>query len=151
MTYRYVLRIRKTKNTEKITVEAWPSRKELATPAEMRRPTFIIGSLKGPKTSLVYYQIKALLNKYGAKKVKTGLVLQFPQQSIEAIVDAYRTGLMLATLSKARTDEEAENVLRYIEKCTPEEIWFWTSKYLGIINNSPLSDKVVKALATLAK
>jgi hypothetical protein len=151
MTYRYVLRIRKTKNTEKITVEAWPSRKELATPTEIRRPSFIIGSLKGPKTSLVYYQVKALLNKYGAKKVKTGFVLQLPQKNIEAIVDAYRTGLMLAALSKAKTIEEAENILRYIEKCTPEEIWFWTSKYLGIINRGPHPDKVFEALAALAR
>jgi hypothetical protein len=151
MTYRYVLRIRKTKNTEKITVEAWPGRKELATPTEMRRPSFIIGSLKGPKTSLVYYQVRALLNKYGAKRIKTGSVLQFPQQNVEAIVDAYRTGLMLAALSEARTGEEAENILRYIEKCTTEEIWFWTSKYLGIINRNSQPDKVVKALATLAR
>ncbi len=150
MTYRYVLRIRKTKNT-KIAVEAWPSRKELATPTELRRPSFIIGSLKGPKTSLVYYQVKTLLNKYGAKKVKSGSVLQFTQKSTEAIVDAYRIGLMLAALSKARTDEEAENILRYLEKCTPEEIWFWTSKYLSIINSGPQPDKVVEALATLAR
>jgi len=150
MTYKYVLRIRKTKNTEKIAVEAWPSRKELAAPTEMRRPSFIIGTLKGPKTSLVYYQVKALLNKYAAKKVKTGYILQFPQQSTEAIVDAYRIGLMLATLSKARSDEKAENVLRYIENCTPEEIWFWTSKYLGIIKRDIQSEKVIEALTVLA-
>ena len=151
MTYKYILRIRKTKNTEKIAVEAWPSRKELADPTELRRPSFIIGTLKGSKTNLVYYQVKALLSKYGTKKVKTGYILQFPQQSTEAIVDAYRIGLMLAALSKSRTDEEAENILRYIEKCTPEEIWFWTSKYLGIINSGPQPDKVVQALATLAR
>ena len=151
MTYRYVLRIRRLTNKERITVEAWPSRKEIATPTELRKPCFIIGSLSGPRTILVHYIVKELVKKYGALRTRKGLIIRFPDKSVEAIIDAYRLGLLLASLSKAKTDEEAENILRYIEKCTPEEVWFWTSKYLGLIKKATKPEKVIEALAILAK
>jgi len=151
MTYRYVLRLKRMANKEKITVEAWPSKKEISTPTELRQPCFIIGSLSGPRTILVYYMIKELVKKYGAKRTKKSLIVQFPDKSIESIVDAYRLGLLLASLSKAKTNEEAENIIRYVEKCTAEEVWFWTSKYLGLISKSTQPEKVINALAILAK
>ncbi len=151
MTYRYVLRLKRIADKEKITVEAWPNKKEIVTPAELRRPCFIIGSLSGPRTNLIYYMVRELAKKYGVKRTKKSLIIQFPDKSIEAILDAYRIGLLLASLSKAKTDEEAENILRYVEKCTAEEVWFWTSKYLGLIRKSTRPEKVIKALAILAK
>jgi hypothetical protein len=151
MTYRYVLRIKRLTNKERITVEAWPSRREIATPTELRKPCFIIGSLSGPRTILVHYMIKELIKKYGAKRTKKSLIIYFPDKSIEAIIDAYRLGLLLASLSKVKTDEEAENILRYIDKCTPEEVWFWTSKYLGLIKKVTKPEKVIEALTILAK
>lgn len=151
MTYRYVLRIKRLTNKERITVEAWPSRREIATPTELRKPCFIIGSLSGPRTILVHYMIKEFIKKYGAKRTKKSLIIYFPDKSIEAIIDAYRLGLLLASLSKVKTDEEAENILRYIDKCTPEEVWFWTSKYLGLIKKVTKPEKVIEALTILAK
>jgi len=150
MTYRYILRLSRIRDKEKITVEAWPSRKELATPAEHRRPSFIIGSLSGQRTNYVYFMVKELVNKYGAKKTKTGLTLRFPEKEIQAIVEAYRLGLMLTALSKAKNESQADSIIRYLEGCTAEEIWFWTSKYLGIIKRDTQSEKVIKALTVLA-
>jgi hypothetical protein len=151
MTYRYVLRVKRLTNKERITVEAWPSRREIATPTELRKPCFIIGSLSGPRTILVHYMIKEFIKKYGAKRTRKSLIIYFPDKSIEAIIDAYRLGLLLASLSKVKTDEEAENILRYIDKCTPEEVWFWTSKYLGLIKKVTKPEKVIEALTILAK
>ncbi|MEM4546915.1 MAG: hypothetical protein QW328_09175 [Nitrososphaerota archaeon] len=150
MTYRYVLRFIKNDKLERITVEAWPKRKELATLKELRKPSFIIGKLTGERTSMIHYLIKELLNKYGAEKTKSGYVIRFPENVIEAINDAYRVGLTLAILSMVTSGEEAESVLRYIERCTPEEIWFWTSKLLGVIKKDASPKKVVEALAILA-
>jgi hypothetical protein len=95
--------------------------------------------------------IKEFIKKYGAKRTKKSLIIYFPDKSIEAIIDAYRLGLLLASLSKVKTDEEAENILRYIDKCTPEEVWFWTSKYLGLIKKVTKPEKVIEALTILAK
>jgi len=150
VTYRYILRFIKNSNSKRITVEAWPRRKGLATSQELRKPSFIIGKLTGERTSMAHYLIKELLNKYGAEKTKSGFIIRFPENVIEAIIDVYRIGLALAILSKVKTDEEAENVLRYIERCTPEEIWFWTSKLLGFIRKDTSPNKVVEALAILA-
>jgi hypothetical protein len=151
MTYRYVLRVRSLTNGERITVEAWPNRKELATPTELRKPSFVIGSLSGPRTILVRYLVNEFVKKYGAERTKKGMIIRFPDRSIEAIIDAYRLGLLLASLSNAETDDEAECILRYVEKCTPEEVWFWTSKYLGFIRRSARPERVIKALTILAK
>ncbi|MEM0337732.1 MAG: hypothetical protein QW683_07450 [Candidatus Caldarchaeum sp.] len=149
MTYRYLLRYVKNRKSQRITVEAWPRRKELATPPELRKPSFIIGKLNGQRTELTIYLIKELTHKYGAQKTKTGFVIRFPE-TIEAIADAYRVGLALAILSEASTEEEAENALRYVERSAPEEIWFWTSKLLGIIKTDASPNKVIRALAILA-
>lgn len=150
MTYRYVLRFIRYNKTEKITVEAWPRKKELATPQELRKPSFIIGTLTGKRTSMAYYLTRELVSKYGAIKTKRGFIIRFPDNSIDAILDAYHIGLVLATISNASTEVEAENALRYIERCTPEEIWFWTSKLLGIIRKSIPAQNVVRALTILA-
>jgi len=41
--------------------------------------------------------------------------------------------LTMAVPSKAETDQQAERMVNYIMTCTPEEVWFWTSKYLNAI------------------
>ena len=151
MTYRYILRIKHQGISREISVEAWPTRKELASINEKRRPSFIIGSLSGERTILVDYIIKDLAKKYDVKKTRKGFKIIFPEKNIHAIAEAYKIGLLLATISIAKNYQEAENILHYIEKCTPEEIWFWTSKYLGIIRKDAKPEKVVEALALLAK
>jgi len=151
LTYKYILRLRHIGQNKIVRVEAWPANKKLATPNEIKRPSFIIGSLKGPRTTYVHYIIKDLAKKYGTKKTKTGFKIIFPKNNTNAIIEAYRTGLLLASLSLTKNDKEAENLFHYIEKCTPEEIWFWTSKFLSVIKRDVKPKKVIKALAVLAK
>lgn len=151
MTYRYILRVKNNGNKRKLAVEAWPNKKGLATKKEKSKPSFIIGSLSGPKTHILDFIVKDLSKKYETKPTKTGFKIIFPEKSIEAIAEAYRIGLMLAALSISRDQHEDESIIRYIEKCTPEEIWFWTSKYLGMITKQSKPQKVVSALAILAK
>lgn len=151
MTYRYLIRYKIGKKYNKLSVEAWPKNKQLATNHELRKPSFVIGSLKGERIKLVQFIVKDLINKYGAKQTKTGFIIHLPPNNTEDIITAYRTGLLLASLSKTRKDEEADNIIRYIYRCTPEEIWFWTSKYLGIIRDDTTPEKVIQALTILAK
>jgi len=151
MTYRYILRLRHRGQNRTLSVEAWPASKKLATPNERRKPSFVIGSLTGPRTAYIDYIVKDLVKKYETRKTKTGFKIVFPENNINAIVEAYRIGLLLAALSLTENDQEVENLFHYIEKCTPEEIWFWTSKYLGIIKRDAKPEKVVMALTILAK
>jgi len=57
---------------------------------------------------------------------------------------------MLASLAKAKNDEAAEHIARDLDRCTPEEIWFWTSNYPGSIRRYTQSEKVIEALTVLA-
>jgi len=150
MTYKYVLKYSKGKR-EKVSVEAWPRSRALALPNERNRPSFVIGSLRGTRVSMVRFNIKELAQKYGAKRKGSGLRIDFPAESVEAVADAYRAGLMVAALSKDATDQQAERIASYVMTCTAEEVWFWTSKYLNILGREESPETVVRALAVLAR
>jgi hypothetical protein len=150
LTYRYVLKYSKAKN-EKVSVEAWPRSRKLALPHELRRPSFVIGSLKGGRVVMVRSYIRELASKYGSRRTRTGFRVDFPPESMEAIVDAYRVGLTVATLSYAETDELAEKVMRYVMSCMPEEVWFWTSKFLGVVREEADRSRVINALCVIGE
>jgi len=148
LTYKYVLKYSKGKK-EKVSVEAWPKSRELALPHELRHPSFIIGSLKGSRVIMIRPYIKERVAKYGGRRTRTGLRIDFPPKSMEAMVDAYRIGLATAALSYAETDETAEKVMGYIMSCTPEEVWFWTSKFLGLVSKETGGLRVINALCVI--
>lgn len=59
---------------------------------------------------------------------------------------AYRIGLATALLARAKNPREMEQGVRYILSATPEEVWFWTSKWL----NEDLGGRAIQALAIMS-
>jgi hypothetical protein len=59
---------------------------------------------------------------------------------------AYRIGLAVALLSKARNHREMEKGVRYVLDATPEEVWFWSSKWL----DDSLGERALQALAVMS-
>jgi len=149
MPYRYVVKWRKAPN-EAITVEAWPKDKSLALPNERHKPSFTIGKLRGTRTIMLWQLIKDLTNKYKSKYKGRTTRVDLPQGNIPAIADAYRLGLAAAALSHIKSEEAAEHALRYITRATQEEIWFWASKYLGVVDEAIETQRVVEALCILS-
>ncbi|MEM3464984.1 MAG: hypothetical protein QXU11_08095 [Thermoproteota archaeon] len=148
MVYKYVLKYSKGKQ-EKVRVEAWPKSRSLALTNELRRPSFIIGSLTGGRVLMVRPYLRELADKYGFKKTRVGFKIEFPSDSTGAIVDAYRIGLMIAAISHAETEESAEQAMHYVLSCTPEEVWFWTSKFLGVVYDNVERSRVIDALCII--
>jgi len=60
--------------------------------------------------------------------------------------DAYRIGLATALLSKAADAYEMERGVRYVLTATPEEVWFWTSKWL----DENVGQRTIQALAVIS-
>jgi hypothetical protein len=59
---------------------------------------------------------------------------------------AYRIGLAAALLNRAKDHREMERCVRYILNATPEEVWFWSSKWL----DEDLSERAMHALAIMS-
>lgn len=148
MPFRYVMRWGRGE-MESISVEAWPRNKEVALPKERRKPSFVIGSIKGGRVIMLHHLIKKITKSYGAVQRGNVLRVNFPQDDLNAIADAYRLGLAAATLANVESDESAEVVLRYVMRCSKEEIWFWASKYLSVVDDGIAVERVIKALCLI--
>jgi len=149
MTYRYVLKWR-TGEKSKISVEAWPSSPKIALPHEKRKPSFVIGSIKGKRTVLLMSIVEELKKKYKVKQ-KNGLNrIDFPFDDIEAIADVYRIGLASEVVSRAQDIDSADGSLQYVLRSTTEEIWFWASKLLGVVGSKIDAARVLGALSILS-
>ena len=59
---------------------------------------------------------------------------------------AYRIGLATALLSKVSNALDMERGVRYVLTATPEEVWFWTSKWL----DNSVGEKTIQALALMS-
>lgn len=149
MPYRYILKWKRGYE-ESITIEAWPKTKELALPNENRRPSFTIGRLKGSRTIMLRQQMEEAISTYGCRKRGTTISIHFPKDDIPAIATAYRIGLAAGVLTGIRNSKAIEHAYQYVMSATQEEIWFWASKMLGVIDRAPRKRSVIKALATLA-
>ena len=134
---------------EEVRVEAWPKMKSLALPHEKRRPSFIVGKVKGVKVSLLWPYLLRLERKYPSKMQKTKLIIEIPDEDIQSISEAYRIGFAATALTESKSINEAEKALNYILSCPDEEIWFWTSKYLKVIGEGTAANKVIKAILQL--
>ena len=149
MPYRYVVKWRKAPH-EAITVEAWPKDKSLALPEERNKPSFTIGKLKGTRTIMLWQAVNDLAVRYGSKTLGFTTRINLPQDDISAIADAYRLGLAAAAIDHIESEQAAEHALRYITRATQEEIWFWASKYLGVIDEAIKTRRVVEALCIIS-
>ncbi len=149
MTYKYVLKW-KTGEKSKIVVEAWPSSDKIALSSERKKPSFVIGSTKGKRTIILMSIIEELKKKYKVKN-KNGLHrIDFPFDDIEAIADVYRIGLAAEVVTKSKDFDSADGSLQYILRSTTEEIWFWSSKLLGVVGSKIDASRVINALTMLS-
>jgi hypothetical protein len=149
MPYIYRVKWRQAPN-QYITVEAWPRHKDLTLPEEKNKPSFTIGKLEGTRTIMLWQFMKDLEKRYKTKS-KNGLKrIDLPPDDINAIAEAYRLGLAAAALSYIDNTDAADHTLKYITRATKEEIWFWASKYLSVIDDGIPINKVVQALCMLS-
>ena len=149
MTYKYVVKYRRLP-VEEVTVEAWPSDPRLALEGEVRKPSFSIGRLDGPRTFLLMSTVHDLAKRFGYRRYGQVTHVRIPNNDVSGVADAYRVGLAAAALSLIPSEESAENAYRYIMRATEEEIWFWASKYLGVVGDGIKVEKVVEALCVIS-
>ncbi len=84
--------------------------------------------------------------KFPTKKYNKTIHIILNENDDEAYESAYRIGLAAALINKAKTPEEIQKHIRYIQSAMPEEIWFWTSKLL----DEEIGEKALNALAILS-
>jgi len=149
MPYRYVVKWNKAP-PESIRVEAWPRDRSLALPEEKHKPSFTIGRLKGTRTIMLWHLVDDLASRYGSTTKRQTKTIDLPPDDIQAIADAYRLGLAAAALNHIKSEEAAEHTFRYITRATQEEIWFWASKYLGVVDEAIKTQRVVEALCIIS-
>ena len=149
MPYRYVLKWRRGYK-ESIIVEAWPKSKELALQTEQRKPSFVVGRLSGSRTIMLRELVEDTIKRYGSKTNRASVKVDFPKDDVQAIAVAFRIGLLAAILAEIQDQDSAENAYEYVMSATQEEIWFWASKMLGVIDRQPRKLDVVRALVTLS-
>jgi len=149
MPYKYIVKWQKAPN-ETITVEAWPKDRELALPEERRKPSFTIGKLKGTRNIMLWQTVNDLAKRYGSTQRRHTFRIDLPPDDIPAIADAYRLGLAAAALSHIKSDEAAEHAFQYTTRATQEEIWFWASKYLGVVDEAIKTNRVIKAICVIS-
>jgi len=149
MTYKYIVKWRRAP-PEYITVEAWPRYPSLALPNERRKPSFTIGRIQGARAIILRQTVTDLEKKFGSRQRGQVKRIELPPDDIQAIADVYRLGLAAAALSQIKSADAAERAYRYITRATREEIWFWTSKYLGVVEDAIKTKRVVKALCLIS-
>jgi len=135
---------------EKLRVEAWPKTKQLASVGETRRPSFVIGYVRGHKSLMISQLGSEVVGKYPSTLKNGTIKLEFPIDNLEAIADAYRIGLAAAVVSEAQSRKTAEAALKYLQHVQREEVWFWTSKLLHVLGEGLDPAKVVKALSIIS-
>lgn len=149
MSYKYILKYNRGAES-KISVEAWPRLKQYATQKERGKPSFVIGSVSGSRTIMLWHFIDHSKKKYSSEKNGKYVRITFPPEDADAINDAYRTGLAAAVVDAAEDSERADAALRYISRMTNEEVWFWTSKLLNVIGDRTDRKKVLTAIYVMS-
>lgn len=145
MSYKYVLKYKRGSD-QKISIEAWPRLKQYATKTEKKRPSFVIGSLSGSRTIMLWHYVEQSRRKYQAKKRGMYTRVSYPPEESDAINDAYRLGLAASVIAAADDSDCADAALRYVMNATSEEVWFWTSKLLSVIGDRTDKDRVLAAI-----
>ena len=73
-----------------------------------------------------------------------------PTSSRRGASGGARGGLAAAALSNIESEDAAENALKYITRATQEEIWFWASKFLGVVDEGIKRERVIEALSIIS-
>jgi hypothetical protein len=137
--FKYVIKW-KRKHPESVVVEARnayrPHRKGA------RRKAFVLGRASGSRLLTIRHTLEDALKRFPHKK-QGGTTLIFLNRNDE---EAYRIGLATALLGKATDNREMQRGVSYILNATPEEVWFWSSKWL----DEDLGEKALKALTVLS-
>jgi hypothetical protein len=129
---------------EKISVEAYhkfPKKK-----SEKRKPAFKIGKAEGAGLIAIRHMLEKAVKNFPTKKYGKKLQIILNESNPAAYETAYRIGLAAAIINKAKTSQEIQKCVQYIENAMPEEIWFWTSKLL----DDEIGTKALDALAILS-
>ena len=88
--------------------------------------------------------------KYTTIRNKSSYTTLFPLQDLNAINEAYRLELASAAVRSATDTSLAYSTSNYIMNATSEEIWFWTSKLLGVLGNKIDKERVLNSLYVLS-
>jgi len=143
MCYNYVIKWEKT-NPEKVSVEAY--NKYPQTEEDKRKPAFTIGKAEGGGLLTIRHILERAVKKYPTERHGKTIHIHLDESNNEAYETAYRIGLAVAMINKAKTKEELEKSIRYILNATKEEIYFWTSKLL----DDEVNVRALDALAVLS-
>ncbi|MEM2463891.1 MAG: hypothetical protein QXY07_04330 [Candidatus Bathyarchaeia archaeon] len=143
MPFKYVIKWRRTQ-PEKLSVEAY--HKYPRTEQEKHKPAFIIGKAEGAGIISIRHMLEKAAQKFPTKKYNKTIHIILNENDDEAYETAYRIGLAAALINKAKTSEEIQRHICYIQNAMPEEIWFWTSKLL----DEEVGEKAIEALAILS-
>jgi len=139
MPFKYVIKWQKT-NPEKVRVVAY--HRYPKNEREKRYPAFTIGKAEGGGLLAIRHTLEqAAKNHPTQTKSKTTRVLL--DRDVET---AYRIGLAAALINRVQTNQQIEKTTRYVLNATPEEIWFWTSKWL----DEEINSRALDALAVLS-
>lgn len=139
MPFRYVIKWRRT-HPEKVSVEAYhryPRTKE-----EKSKPAFTIGQAQGSRILAIRHILEKVAEKNPTKKYGNTIHILLDHND----ESAYRIGLAAALINKAENSREIEKGARYVLNATPEEVWFWSSKWL----DEDLNGRALKALAVMS-
>ena len=139
MPFKYIIKWQRT-NPEKISVEAY--HRYPKTEEEKSKPAFVIGKATGGGIIAIRHVLEQAAKKHPTKN-RGKTIRIFLDRDIET---AYRIGLAVALIDKAETTQQIEKTTKYILNATPEEIWFWTSKWL----DDEINSKALEALAILS-
>jgi len=143
MPFKYIIKWRRT-HPEKVTVEAY--HRYPKTEEEKTKPAFTIGKAEGGSVLTIRHVLEEAAQKNPTKKHGNTTHILINENDTTAYESAYRIGLAAALINKAQNSTEIEKGTRYILNATPEEIWFWTSKWL----DDDLSERALQALGVMS-
>jgi len=143
MPFKYIIKWRRT-HLEKVTVEAY--HRYPKTEEEKTKPAFTIGQAEGASVLAIRHVLEKAAHKNPTKKHGNTTHILIDENDTTAYESAYRIGLAAALLNRAQTSTEIEKGTRYILNATPEEVWFWTSKWL----DEELNERALQALAVMS-
>ncbi len=99
---------------------------------------------------MLYGNLKDMIKRYSSRKRGRLTRIELPAEDTSAMAEAFRLGLAAAALDRIKDEDAAENTHKYLSKATVEEIWFWASKYLGVIDEGINPERVIEALTIIS-
>lgn len=139
MPFKYIIRWRR-RYPESVIVEAQNAYRTHQ--SKRGKKAFVLGRASGSRLLTIRHTLEDALKRFPHKK--QGNVVQILLDCDDEV--AYRIGLATALLAKAKNHREMERGVRYVLNATPEEVWFWSSKWL----DDSLGERALQALAVMS-